>query len=74
MISETMIHITEDLSEEQSSELLLSLGNRQGTLEARHHADNPHLLFVAFDTDEYCPHDLVEIVKENGLNAHLVDL
>lgn len=74
MISETLIHISENLNSEQSSELLLSLGNREGSIQARHHADNPHLLFVAFDTDEFCPHDLIEIVKERGLTAHLVDL
>ncbi len=74
MISETMIHINEMLSDEQRSELLSYLGNRPGAIEARHHAANPHLLFVAYDPDESCPRDLVEVIEERGLHAHVVDL
>jgi len=74
MISETMIHINETLSEPQRDELLMYLGNQKGRIEARHHADNPHLLFVAYDPDETCPRDLVEVVSERGYHAHVVDL
>lgn len=74
MISETMIHINETLSDEQRSELLSYLGNRPGAIEARHNAANPHLLFVAYDPDESCPRDLVEVIEERGLHAHVVDL
>ena len=74
MISETLIHINETLSEEQRSELLSYLGNRPGAIEAHHHAVDPHLLFVAYDPDESCPRDLVEVIEERGLHAHVIDL
>lgn len=74
MISETLIHINESLSQQQREELLLSLGNRHGAMEAPHHSGKSHLLFVAYDDEECCPHDVVEMVKEQGLHAQLIDL
>ncbi len=74
MISETLIHIDEKLSAQQRQELLSYLGNREGAIEARHSTDNPHLLFVAYDPDESCPRDLVEVIEERGLHAHVIDL
>jgi len=74
MISETMIHVNETLSEQQRKDLLSYLGNQQGAIEARHHTVNPHLLFVAYDPDESCPRDLVEVIRERGLHAHVVDM
>lgn len=74
MISETLIHINEHLSWEQREALLRSLGNRPGAIEAPHRSDKSHLLFVAYDDEECCPHDVVEMVKEQGLHAQLIDL
>ncbi|HEY0720077.1 MAG TPA: hypothetical protein VGE50_02370 [Gammaproteobacteria bacterium] len=74
MISETLIHINETLNEQQRNELLLYLGNREGAIHARHHAEDPHLIFVAYDPDESCPRDLVETIEEQGLHAQVIDL
>lgn len=74
MNSETLLHINEDLSDSQRSDLLASLGNRTGYREAHLHSNNPHFMFVAFDPEELCPHDLVDIAAENGLHAQVVDL
>ncbi|HEY0634913.1 MAG TPA: hypothetical protein VGE00_05985 [Gammaproteobacteria bacterium] len=74
MISETLIHINETLSEQQRLELLRYLGNRDEAIHAHHHTEDPHLLFVAYDPDESCPRDLVEIIKEQGLHAQVIDL
>lgn len=74
MQSETLIHVNETLSEQQRDQLLRSLGNQPGVNEAPHHSAKPHLLFIAYDDEELCPHDVVEIVKEQGLHAQLVDL
>lgn len=74
MISETLIHIQESLTAGQREEILKSLGSCQGAINATHKTDQPHLLFVSYDTDKCAPHDLINIVHEKGLTAHLVDL
>lgn len=74
MASETLLHIDESLNGNQREELLAWLGNRPEGLHARMQSDKDHLLFVAFNPEEMCPHDLVAIVNERGLHAHLIDL
>lgn len=74
MISETLIHIQESLNPRQREEILTSLGSCAGAISATHKSAQPHLLFVSYDTDRCAPHDLINIVHEKGLTAHLVDL
>ena len=74
MTTEILMHFDEELSEAQQRELLLSLGNRPNGIHADHHAAKPHLLFVAYDPEELCPHDLVEMAAESGVHAQLIDL
>ncbi|MCW8829093.1 MAG: hypothetical protein OQK94_08565 [Gammaproteobacteria bacterium] len=74
MTAEILMHIDENLSEEQQRELLLSFGNREEGMHAHLHAQKPHMLFVAYDSEELCPHDLVEIAGESGVHAQVIDL
>lgn len=74
MTHEILMHVDEELSEAQQRELLLSLGNRPNGIHAEHHAAKPHLLFVAFDPEELCLHDLVAMARESGVHAQLIDL
>ena len=74
MTSEILMHIDEELSEAQKSELLLSLGNRDNGIHAGHRAKTPHMMFVAYDPEELCPHDLVAMAEENGVHAQVIDL
>lgn len=74
MINEILMHFDEELSEAQQRELLLSLGNRPNGLHAEHHAMKPHLMFVAYDSEELCPHDLVAMAEDNGVHAQVIDL
>jgi hypothetical protein len=74
MTSEILMHIREDLTAAQQEELLKSFGNRSGGMHAHMHAEKPHLMFVAFDPEELCPHDLVEIAEESGIHAEVIDL
>jgi hypothetical protein len=74
MVTETLLHIDETLDPAQRDELLAWLGNRPEGLQPHMKSDKEHLLFVAYDPDEMCPHDLVAIVNERGLHAHLIDL
>lgn len=73
MNSETLLHINEDLTDIQQRDLLASMGNRPGYREAHLHSTKPHFMFVAFDNEELCPHDLVDIAAESGIHAQVVD-
>ena len=74
MTSEILIHIDEELTEEQQAELLRAFGNRPEGMHAHLHAQKPHMMFVAFDPEELCPHDLVAIAEESGVHAQVIDL
>lgn len=74
MTSEILMHIDEDMTEEQQREFLLNFGNRPGKLEAHMHSEKDHFMFVAYDPEEMCPHDLVAIAEDNGVHAQVIDL
>lgn len=74
MTAEILMHINEDLTEEQQNELLRSFGNRPEGMHAHLHSKRPHMLFVAYDSEELCPHDLVAIAEESGVHAQVIDL
>jgi hypothetical protein len=74
MTSEILMHIDEDLTLAQQEELLKSFGNTAQGMHAHLHSEKPHMMFVAFDPDELCPHELVEIAKESGVHAQVIDL
>ena len=74
MTSEILLHIDEDLTAAQQEALLISFGNRADGMHAHLHAQKPHMLFVAYDPLELCPHDLVEIAAESGVHAQVIDL
>lgn len=73
MTAEILMHIDENLNPEQKDNLLRSFGNRSDGMHAHFEARKPHLMFVAYDPEELCPHDLVEIAGESGVHAHLID-
>lgn len=74
MTTEILMHIDENLTADQQRELLLNFGNREGGMHAHLHAEKPHLMFVAYNPEEMCPHDLVEIASESGVHAQVIDL
>lgn len=74
MQSEILMHFDEDMTPEQQHDLLLNFGNRPGGLEAHHHSKRDHFMFVAYDPEELCPHDLVAIAEESGIHAQVIDL
>lgn len=74
MTAEILMHIDEELSQEQKNELLRSFGNRDEGMHPHLRTEMPHMMFVAYDPEELCPHDLVDIAGESGLHAQIVDL
>ncbi len=74
MTSEILMHINEELTEAQQAQLLKAFGNRPEGMHAHFQAQKPHMMFVAFDPEELCPHDLVAIAEEAGVHAQVIDL
>lgn len=74
MVSEILMHIDEDLNESQMQELLAAMGNSEHGLRPHLHAEQPHMLFVAYDRDRMMPHDLVDIAAQRGVHAQLIEL
>ena len=74
MTSEILMHINENMSTEEQRDFLLSYGNKPGGLEAHLHSQKRHFMFVAYDPQELCPHDLVAIAMESGVHAQVIDL
>ncbi len=72
--TEVLLHINEDLTPSQREDFLLNLGNRPNGIHAEHHSDKSHLMFVAYDPSELCPHDLVAMAEDVGVHAQVVDL
>ena len=64
MTAEILMHIDEDMTEEQQREFLLNFGNVPGKLEAHLHSQREHLMFVAYD-----PEELLGQGEKNGNNA-----
>ncbi len=74
MTAEILMHVNEEMSAEQQREFLLSFGNKPGGPEPHLHSAREHFMFVAYDPEELCPHDLVAIAEESGVHAQLIDL
>lgn len=74
MTNEILMHIDENMTADQQREFLLNYGNKPGGMEAHLHSEKDHLVFVAYDPEELCPHDLVDIAEESGVHAQVIDL
>lgn len=74
MNTEILMHIDEDMTPEQQREFLLAYGNKPGGMEAHLQSQREHFMFIAYDSDELCPHDLVAIAEESGVHAQVIDL
>ena len=73
MSCDILLHIEEDLDDTQRQDLMASLGNRPGYLEPRLHSVKKHMMFVAYDPEALCPHDLVAMANESGVHASAIE-
>ena len=74
MTTEILMHVNENMTPAEQREFLLAYGNRPGGIEAHLHSQKEHFMFVAYDPEELCPHDLVAIAAESGVHAQVIDL
>lgn len=73
MKSEILLHIKEELDDGQRQQLMLALGNRPGYMEPHLHSVKEHMMFVAYDPEQLCPHDLVAMAEESGVHATTIE-
>lgn len=73
MLSETLLHIDEDLNAEQRECVLASIRSLSGNVQPHFHSNKEHMLFVAYDHDTVSPHELVEAATAAGVHAQLID-
>ncbi len=71
-MSDIMLHIDEDLNEEQQGLLETQMRDQKGVVGLGYHSTQPHLMIVEYDKQETTPEELLHAVSDFGLHAELV--
>ena len=69
---EIVIHITENLGEQQRGNLVASLGNNEGIVAAEFCPLRYHLMLVRYDRDLYSSQDVLAKVNSQNVSARLI--
>jgi len=69
---EIVVHITENLEEQQRANLVASLGNNDGIVAAEFCPLRYHLILVRYDRDMYSSQDVLARVNSQNVNARLI--
>jgi hypothetical protein len=69
---EIVVHITENLEEQQRGNLVASLGNNDGIVAAEFCPLRYHLMLVRYDRDLYSSQDVLAKVNSQNVNARLI--
>ena len=67
-----VVHISEDLHQEQISMLESSLGNDEGVTQARVNRNRKHLMLVDYLPGVVTARQVLDYVRNKGYNAALV--
>ena len=69
---EIVVHITEDLGEQQRGNLVASLGNNDGITAAEFCPLRYHLMLIRYDRDLHSSQDVLAKVTSQNVNARLI--
>jgi len=69
---EIVVHITEDLGEQQRRNLVASLGNNDSIVAAEFCPLRFHLMLLRYDRDLYSSQDVPAKVNSQNVNARLI--
>ncbi len=69
---EIVVHVTEDLDEEQRDILVSALKNANGITAAEFCPLRFHLMLVRYDTDELSSQDVLSCVAAQDVHARLI--
>ncbi len=70
--SDIVIHIKEELDIQKQNRLTKDLKKVQGIVSAKLHKKRPHLMIVSFDHHATKALNVLDSVKEKGVDAQLV--
>ena len=69
---EIVVHISESLDERQRSNLVVTLGNKEGIVSAEFCPLRYHLMLVRYDKEQYSSQDVLSAVSGHKLQARLI--
>lgn len=69
-----LVHINETLGQPALEAIENDIRHVKGVASAGHHPKKSHLIQVVYDPDETKMSDIVQIVRQSGLNAQAVGL
>ena len=69
---EIVIHITENLEQQQRGNLVAALENEGGIVSAEFCPLRYHLMLIRYDRDMYSSQDVLSRVKSQNINAQLI--
>lgn len=67
-----VVHVDENLTDEQIQDMEKQLSNAQGVLSTCVHVRTPHLFVIDYDPRSTHSAQLLQEVKNNHLNAQLI--
>jgi phosphoribosyl-ATP pyrophosphohydrolase len=69
---EIVVHVSEELNEQQRGNLVAALNNNNGIIAAEFCPLRYHLMLVRYDKDLYSSQDVLDRVKSQNLTARLI--
>lgn len=69
-----LVHIEETLDESALEAIEKSILDGKAVAAASHHASNPHIIQVVYDSDVTQASDIVQAIRQHGVHAQAVGL
>jgi len=69
-----LVHIEETLDEATLEAIENSIRDGKAVAAASHHANNPHIIQVVYDSSVTHASDIVQAIRRHGVNARAVGL
>jgi len=69
-----LVHIEETLDDAALEAIENSIRDGKAVAAASHHANNPHIIQVVYDSSEIHASDIVQAIRRHGVNAQAVGL
>jgi len=69
-----LVHIEETLDEATLEAIENSILDGKAVAAASHHANNPHIIQVVYDSSATHASDIVQAIRRHGVHAHAVGL
>ena len=68
------IHIDEAVNHERRTKIADTVRAHKGVMGVAHHDDKPHLMIIEYNPEAVSSHELVQVVRDQGVHAELIGL